>query len=113
MFEDMTEEQRKAFTDIAIQMHNATEEAMNASFKTTGWSYRDINWMKVSYFDELFAIIGVDNYKIIISSVRDDWEGGPFRRGQFLISPQGMQNVKNKYLEERTRMPPVFETGES
>ena len=113
MFENMTEEQRQAFTDIAIQMYKDTEEAMNAAFKTTGWSYRDINWMPVSYFDELFEILGHDNYKIIISSVRDDWEGGPFRRGQFLISPQGMQNVKNKYLEERTRMPPVFETGES
>ena len=112
MFDNMTEEQKKAFREISIEMHNATEEAMNEAFETTGWFYRDINWTTLPYFDQMLEMFGVDNYKIIISSVRDDWEGGPFRRGQFLISPQGMQNV-NKYLEERTRMPPVFETGES
>jgi hypothetical protein len=30
VFENMTEEQRQAFTDIAIQMYKDTEEAMNA-----------------------------------------------------------------------------------
>ena len=94
MFEDMTEEQRKAFTDIAILMYKETEEAMNAVFNTTGWSYRDINWMPVSYFDELFGILGHDNYKVIATTVRDDWAGGPFCRGQFLFSPEGQENIK-------------------
>ena len=91
----LTEEQRKAFTDLAIEMHKATEEAMNEAFKVTGWHYRDINWMKVSDFDQMLEIFGVDNYKVITSTVRDDWEGGPFRRGQYLISPQGMENLKD------------------
>lgn len=94
MFENMTEEQKEAFNELNIQMHNATEEAMNEAFKTTGWHYRDINWMKVSDFDQMLEIFGEDNYKVIAGTVRDDWEGGPFRRGQFLISPQGMENIK-------------------
>ena len=94
MFENMTEEQKESFRELSIQMHNATEEAMNEAFKTTGWFYRDINWMTLPYFDQMLEIIGEDNYKIITGTVRSDWEGGPFRRGQVLISPQGMENVK-------------------
>ncbi len=94
MFENMTEEEKKSFRALSIQMHNATEEAMNEAFQTTGWFYRDINWMTLPYFDEMLEIFGADNYKLITGTVRNDWEGGPFRRGQFLISPQGIKNVK-------------------
>lgn len=95
MFENMTEEQKNAFSKMAAEMHKATEEAMNEAFKVSGWHYRDIRWTKTDILKNILSLIGEDNYKIIISSECNNWDNIPFSRGQFLISPQGLENIKD------------------
>jgi hypothetical protein len=56
--------------------------------------------MPVSDFNRMLEIFGVDNYKIIVGSVREDWEGGPFQRGQLLLSPAALESIQ-EFLNEK------------
>ncbi len=43
------------------------------------------------YWDKFLALLGAGNYRVLGMSVGPDW-----KRGQFLISPAGMDNLRNR-----------------
>lgn len=54
-----------------------------------GWVYRDLpNRLSHEMWDFLIETMGEGNYRILAKSVGPDW-----KRGQFLISPEGMKNL--------------------
>ena len=55
-----------------------------------GWVYRDVPWCTLDAWALLIKIIGSDNYRLLAQSERNDAV-----RGQMLISPKGMDNLKN------------------
>jgi hypothetical protein len=59
-----------------------------------GWVYRDIpGRLSFQMWDHLLEVIGKNNYRILIMSKGPDWI-----RGQLMISPTGMENMK-KYSD--------------
>ena len=60
-----------------------------------GWVYKDIPG-RLSYemWDHLLDIIGDGNFRVLAMSVGEDW-----KRGQLMISPNGMKNLE----ESRTQ----------
>jgi hypothetical protein len=73
--------------------HKSMEASFNASMGTEGWVYRDLPLMSLAMWDELFTIIGDSNVRVIISTRRGD-----SRRGQVLISPDGLQRMRDHAL---------------
>ena len=91
-------------------------EAMQAAYDDPaksmgkeGWVYRDIPRMSECTWDNLLGWIGEDNYEILAYTSGDcitskDPVTGeyksipidPWIRGQILISPAGIENLKNK-----------------
>ena len=54
-----------------------------------GWVYRDMpGRVSFEYWDKFLDLLGEGNYVILIRSEGRDW-----KRGQFLISPDGMENL--------------------
>lgn len=67
------------------------EPVTGKSYRADGWVYRDTDgWFDKDGWFELLGIIGEGNYVILAHSVR----GGKDYRGQFLISPIGMDRMK-------------------
>ena len=54
-----------------------------------GWVYRDIPG-RLSYeaWDLLLSIIGKGNYRVLAMTIGPDW-----KRGQLMISPEGMKSM--------------------
>lgn len=63
------------------------------------WEYRGIpGRLSLELWDDMLAIIGAGNYRVVaMSGGRDTW-GSWWRSGQLLISPDGMRR-----LSEHTR----------
>ena len=54
-----------------------------------GWVYRDLpSRLSYKYWDLFIKTLGEGNYRIMAMTVGPDW-----KRGQFLISPDGMANL--------------------
>ena len=66
------------------------EPVKGKTYIADGWVYRDFP-RRVTYevWDQFLAAMGKDNYVILIMSKDNDW-----KRGQFLISPEGMKNLQ-------------------
>jgi hypothetical protein len=61
-----------------------------------GWVYRDIpGIMLPEYWDMLLSAIGEGHYRILAMS-RINRDGKEWCRGQLLISPTGMENLRNR-----------------
>lgn len=56
-----------------------------------GWVYRDMPWTTIEAWDEAMAAIGPENVIVLARSERPG-----SRRGQVLISPEGMRRVMAK-----------------
>lgn len=66
-------------------------EAMLAA----GWVYRDMPdgiLLDETSWTAFLSIIGFSNYRILAFTERKEFDG-VWRRGQFLISPEGMKNL--------------------
>lgn len=63
-------------------------EMANAAGKP-GWTYRDQSWMKMADWDRFIDIAGTENVEFLASSSKGD-----MARGQFLISPVGIERVR-------------------
>ena len=59
------------------------------TYRADGWVYRDLPRMAPEYFEKLVALIGEDN---IVWLSRADY--GDTQRGQMLVSPAGMENLR-------------------
>lgn len=66
------------------------EPVKGKTYLADGWVYRDLPArLSNEMWDLLISIMGEGNYVILAESRGPDW-----RRGQFLISPTGMKNMK-------------------
>jgi hypothetical protein len=65
-----------------------------ASVDKPDWTYYDLPKMGPKYFDQLiYDIIGEDNVSFLTRVSHTDRDGDWFR-GQILISPAGMDNIR-------------------
>ncbi len=67
--------------------------SLNSCFFETlmadGWVYRDLpGRLSYEYWDLFLKTLGEGNYRIMALTTSPDW-----KRGQFLISPKGMENL--------------------
>lgn len=58
-----------------------------------GWTYRDIRWLTIDLWTQLVELTGEDNIRFIAGSERVT-DNGTMRRGQVLISPEGMRRIR-------------------
>ncbi len=62
-----------------------------------GWVYRDLpNRLSNEYWDMFLETLGEGNYRIMGMTVGAGW-----KRGQFLISPEGMKNLAAYSAEQK------------
>ncbi|GAA0768600.1 hypothetical protein [Brevundimonas olei] len=66
----------------------AGEPVKGQTYRADGWVYRDLPRMAPEYFDQLIDLVGESN---IVWLTKADY--GDTRRGQLLISPEGMRNI--------------------
>lgn len=65
------------------------EPIKGKTLRADGWVYRDIpGRLSHEMWDHLLDIIGAENFQILGMSVGNDW-----KRGQLMISPDGMKNL--------------------
>lgn len=65
-----------------------------------GWVYCDPpTRFSFPMWDLFCAIIGVPNYRLLAMTTGED-KNGPYKRGQFIISPEGQRRMKDKDLRE-------------
>ena len=66
------------------------------TYRADGWSYRDApTWFTPEMWDYFLSIIGEGNYVVLAMSERTAGDGTKSKRGQFIISPQGMENMRS------------------
>lgn len=72
------------------------------TYRADGWSYFDLPGKATpKMWNYLLGIIGkVDEDYIILIESEGDSKNGPWKRGQLLISPKGMENVRNHVLSK-------------
>lgn len=76
-------------------------ECVPDDLKAKGWEYRDMpGRVTPEGWDKLFGIIGAGEYQILVMSEGAN-AGGRWKRGQFCISPKGLQNMRD-YSEAQT-----------
>ena len=64
------------------------------------WVYRDVPWLREDFWSDFMNLLGVDNYLLIAGS-RRTLDDGRYFRGQFFISPQGMENLRVRNEENQ------------
>ena len=77
---------------------------MIEELETQGWVYRDLPKMMPEYFDQLVGIIGEENIKWLTFAIYEGWgeNGEDLKRGQLMISPAGIENVKQYNASKNT-----------
>ena len=94
--------------ELAKKMFVAREE-MEASFNkqlgTDGWVYRDIPRLLNADWDKFLGIVGDGNHKLLVGS-----SNGTKRRGQIMISPAGMERLKEHAASHPPTNPKGVET---
>lgn len=72
------------------------EAGYNKTMGKVGWRYFDTPWMTAALWAEFVELIGEGNYDVIAGSVRP---ASGERRGQFMISPEGVKRLEAKSEE--------------
>jgi len=69
------------------------EPVLGKTYRTDGWAYYcPLGFMIVEVWNELLSFLGEGNYVCLAMTRKgDNWV-----RGQLLISPQGMDRIKNR-----------------
>ncbi|WP_435018430.1 hypothetical protein TA3x_000404 [Tundrisphaera sp. TA3] len=83
-----------------------TEPFPGETLIADGWQYRDTPPMLEQLWDELLGIIGEGNYRLLTlmkRTFRDD--DRLYKRGQMLISPAGIENLKARANKECEKPP--------
>ena len=79
------------------QMDEAAQEMVPSDLKAKGWKYQDFyGKFTPKAWDYLLAWVGKDQYQLLISSEGFGKDGLPWIRGQFFISPQGFDNLRDR-----------------
>ena len=80
-----------SMAEIGAALDNALQEALIESQpELAGWTYRDLPRMTKRCLDDLIGVLGESNIKFITFA---DY-GNNSVRGQVMISPDGMNNLK-------------------
>jgi hypothetical protein len=69
------------------------EPIKGKTYIADGWVYRGTPQMLPEFWGRLLGIIGPNNYVVLTKA---EYEGGKWKRGQLLVSPEGMGNIKNR-----------------
>lgn len=81
-------------------LDDALQGAVPPELRAKGWRYQDFNTkFTPEAWSYLLRLIGEGEYEIIAMS-RYDHPEKPWVRGQFLISPQGYTNMRDKSRRE-------------
>ena len=59
-----------------------------------GWKYTDVPWLAHDAWEQFVKVLGPENHHVLAYSERSD-----ARRGQFIISPEGVRHM-GAYLEQ-------------
>jgi hypothetical protein len=62
--------------------------------KAQGWEYKDTPKMSTANWEKMMHIFGKENVDLLTLSSGRDKERAPWVRGQFLVSAQGMTNLR-------------------
>lgn len=80
--------------DLTPPAIDATQPPIPEPYKSQGYVYRDIpGKLSPEMWDKLLAIFGEGNYVLLASSESKD-PANPWKRGQFFLSPQALENLK-------------------
>lgn len=74
------------------------EEYFQDFYNKPGWVYHDLPRMSPEFFDQFVEIVGQENLLWITFA-----DYGTSKRGQVMISPEGMQNLK-EYNDEQKNL---------
>lgn len=86
-------------------VNDAEQSMVPPDLKAQGWVYRDApGKFSAGAWDQTMEIIGEKNCRILALSTGND-DRGVWKRGQILISPQGIENLNAwvKAKQERFR----------
>lgn len=89
-------EARKMFKEMHDVQEKALIEQLRGEKVKDDWIYRDIPWCYDQVMQEVLEKIGHENYvAVALSRMPDPHDPGVvIARGQFLISPAGVENLK-------------------
>jgi len=87
-----------SLTADMLQRFNELEQSLvPEDLRALGWKYVDPPTKFSHEMWEYFRnLIGMDEHKLLIYSDGITRDGFPWKRGQFVISPQGMKNLADK-----------------
>lgn len=92
--------------ELAKMIADVEQELVPQELRAKGWRYVDPpTKFSPEMWDYFCAIIGEGEYKLLIASEGTERDGFEWKRGQFVISPQGMLNLADK--ERRERLQPL------
>lgn len=97
MTDDDIDQLAKKMGITMIEVSDGKGECDPAKLISEGWVYRELSWMPLAIFATMIKTIGEENYRQLAMSERQDTGD---RRGQFLISPAGVDNIV-AYLAKR------------
>jgi hypothetical protein len=85
---------------VSRKLDEAMQDLVPTELRAKGWRYIDPpTKFSPEMWDYFRNLIGRDEHKLLVSSTGDGW-----KRGQFLISPQGMLNMADKDRQARLRL---------
>lgn len=81
------------FAEISRLMAEAEQAMVPADLKAKGWIYKDLpgRWTHAAW-NLILDLMGDGEYQCIAMISGIDKHGVAYKRGQFFISPQGMNN---------------------
>lgn len=86
--------------EIVLRFFDQAGEEMAKGLGKPGWAYRDLPNMLPEYMDQLLDWVGSKDYEFITFSERVWPDGHATVRGQVLISPEGMDRLKDALKKE-------------
>lgn len=77
-------------SELLQKMHEDEQSIVPDNLRSKGWVYRDIpGRMSHEMWDLFLSILGEGNYEVVAMTTAQD-----YKRGQFFLSPQALENLK-------------------
>lgn len=102
----MTEDEKDAMKSL----DQLIDESMPRPEGKEDWAYRDMySWLRADFWSDFLGILGEENYMLLATSERrSPTDNQMYHRGQFLISPTGMNRLRAHNASQPT--PPTKDT---
>jgi hypothetical protein len=79
--------------NLFAELAQAETEMFRKAMNLPDWHYRDLPQMAPASFDQFVELCGADNLKWITLAERQWPSGNTTKRGQVMISPEGMMRI--------------------